>query len=62
MRRALRGSLLPVQAAGSRLRILKHAALTGRRASSASARLREGGFPFPPPPSPPPSAGGPALL
>lgn len=59
VRRALRGSLLPVQAAGSRLRSQKHAVLTGRRASSANAHLREGGFPFPPPPSPPPTPAAP---
>lgn len=64
VRRALRGSVLPVQAAGSRLRSLKHAALAGSRAFFAKAGRREGGIPFPPPPSspfPPPRRPGAAL-
>lgn len=52
VRRALRGSALPVQAAGSRLRSLKRAALAGRAASRTLQR--EGGIPSPPPSLPSP--------
>lgn len=56
VRRALRGSALPVRAAGSRLRSLKHAARAWPGASSTKA-LPRGGNPISTPfaPLPPPS-------
>lgn len=54
MQRALRGSALPVQAAGSRLRSQEHAAPGWPGASSAKA-LQRGGNPISTPFSPPPT-------
>lgn len=58
VRRALRGSALPVRAAGSRLRSLKHAARGWPGASSTKA-LPRGGNPISTPFSPLPPTGGP---
>lgn len=61
VRRALRGSALPVRAAGSRLRSLKHAARGWPGASSTEA-LPRGGNPISTPFAPLPPPGGPRHL
>lgn len=63
VRRALRGSLLPVRAAGSRPRSQKHAALTDWPARCLrQCSAQRGGIPVSTPSFPSPSSGGPAPL